>query len=33
MTVDGAIPSGALDEITTEMRASMSRMVDLSDDG
>jgi D-3-phosphoglycerate dehydrogenase len=31
MTVDSAIPGGALDEITTEMRASMSRVVDLSD--
>jgi D-3-phosphoglycerate dehydrogenase / 2-oxoglutarate reductase len=31
MTVDSAIPSGSLDEIMTEMRASMSRVVDLSD--
>jgi len=33
MTVDSAIPSGALDEITSEMRASMCRVVDLSDEG
>jgi D-3-phosphoglycerate dehydrogenase / 2-oxoglutarate reductase len=31
MTVDSAIPTGILDEIASEMRATMSRAVDLSD--
>jgi D-3-phosphoglycerate dehydrogenase len=31
MTVDSAIPAGVLEEISAEMRASLSRAVDLSD--